>query len=66
MGKSGRSALAPITLNILPKPELAPIFKSFVMLPKTFRPSITPSPSTAKLFSGKMMSAVTLAMSTAL
>ena len=37
-----------------------------VMLPKTLRPSSTPSPSTARLFSSKMMSAVSLAMSTAL
>ena len=42
---------------MLPKFELAPILIYLVMLPKTLRPSITPSPSTARLFSSKMMSA---------
>jgi len=50
----------------VPKAELAPILIYFVMLPKTLRPSITPSPSTAKLFSSRMMSADSLAMSTPL
>src|SRR6202030_3949275 len=66
IGRNGRKTVAPSTLNMFPKLELAPILIYLVMLPKTFRPSITPSPSTAKLFSSKMMSAESLAMSTAL
>ena len=57
--------LAPSTLNMLPKFELAPILMYFVMLPKTLRPSMTPSSSTTRLFSSRMMSADSLAMSTA-
>ena len=57
--------LAPSTLNMLPKFELAPILMYLVMLPKTLRPSMTPSPSTARLFSSRMMSADSLAISTA-
>ena len=66
IGRNGRKTLAPSTLNMLPKLELAPILIYLVMLPKTLRPSITPSPSTARLFSSNMMSAESLAMSTAL
>src|SRR5450759_4779871 len=51
---------------MLPKLELAPILIYLVMLPNTFRPSMTPSPSTARLFSSNMISADSLAMSTAL
>src|SRR6516162_6727963 len=39
----GRNRLAPSTLNMLPKFELAPILMYLVMLPNTLRPSMTPS-----------------------
>ena len=51
---------------MLPKLELAPILMYLMMLPKTLRPSSTPSSSTSRLFSSRMMSADSLAMSTAL
>ena len=43
IGRKGRKMLAPSTLNILPKFELAPILMYLVILPKTLRPSMTPS-----------------------
>ena len=43
MGRNGRNMLAPRTLNILPKFELAPILMYFVMFANTLRPSVTPS-----------------------
>ena len=43
IGRNGRKMLAPITLNMFPKFELAPILMYFVMLPNTLRPSSTPS-----------------------
>ena len=63
--KKGKKALAAITLNMLPKLELAVILMYFVMLPKVFRPSNTPSSRTIRSFSSKMMSALSLAISTA-
>ena len=65
MGTKGRKMLAPITLNMLPKLELAAILMYLMMLPNTLRPSITPSSSTSRLFSSRMMSEDSLAMSTA-
>ena len=66
MGRKGRNTLAPTTLNILPKLELAAILMYLMMLPNTRRPSITPSSSTSRLFSSRMMSDDSLAISTAL
>src|SRR4029450_1877006 len=57
--------LAPSTLNILPKLLLAPMPMYLRMLAKTFRPSSTPSSSTSRLFSSRMRSADSFAMSTA-
>ena len=57
--------LAPSTLNMFPKFELAPILMYLTMLPKILRPSSTPSESTIRLFSRRMMSADSLAISTA-
>ena len=51
---------------MLPKFELAPMRTYLRMLANTLRPSITPSSSTIRLFSKRMMSAASLAMSTAL
>ena len=65
MGTKGRNALAPSTLNILPKLELAPIRTYLRMFTKTLRPSITPSSSTIKSFSNKIIDAAAFAMSTA-
>ena len=42
MGRKGSKMLAPSTLNMLPKFELAPILMYLTMLAKIFRPSITP------------------------
>ena len=66
MGRKGTKALATSTLNMLPKFELAPMRTYLRMLAKTLRPSRTPSSSTIRLFSSRMMSAASLAMSTAL
>ena len=66
IGTNGKKMLAPNTLNMLPKFEEAAILIYLMMLPKTRRPSSTPSSSTSKLFSSKMMSEDSLAISTAL
>ena len=42
IGTNGRKALAPTTLNMLPKLELAAILMYLMMLPNTRRPSTTP------------------------
>ena len=65
MGRNGRKALANITLNILPKLELAVIFIYLLILPNVFLPSSTPSSNTIKSFSSKMISALSFAISTA-
>lgn len=65
IGRNGRNALATITLNMFPKFELAVILMYFTMLPNVLRPSITPSRSTIRSFSSRMMSALSLAISTA-
>ena len=57
------NALATRTENTLPKLELAVMHRYFMMLPKVSRPLSTPSSSTIRLFSSKMMSADSLAMS---
>src|ERR1035438_3553373 len=46
IGMKGRKALAPSTLNMLPKLELAPMRMYLRMLAKTLRPSMTPPSST--------------------
>ncbi len=51
---------------MLPKFELVPIITYFIVLPKVFRPSKTPSLSTVKLLRKSMMSADSFATSTAL
>ena len=66
IGRKGSQALAPSTLNMLPKLELAPMRMYFRMLTNTLRPSSTPSSSTIRFFSSRIMSADSLAMSTAL
>ena len=50
---------------MLPKLELAPMRMYLVILKKILRPSTTPCSSTCRLFSSKMMSADSLATSTA-
>ena len=65
MGTKGRNALAPSTLNMLPKFELAPMRMYLRMFAKTLRPSRMPSSSTIRLFSSRMRSADSLAMSAA-
>jgi hypothetical protein len=50
---------------MFPKFELAVILKYLMMLPKVSRPLTTPSSSTSRLFSSRMMSADSLAMSAA-
>ena len=65
MGKNGRKALAAITLNMFPKLELAVILMYLVIFPNVFLPSKTPSSNTIRSFSSKMMSALSLAISTA-
>ena len=64
-GRNGRNTLATSMLNTLPKFELAVILMYLMMLPKVIRPSITPSSSTIRFFSSRMMSADSLAMSVA-
>src|SRR5580765_5843983 len=66
MGRKGRNALAPTTLNMFPKFELAAILMYLTILPKTRRPSKTPCSSTSRLFFSRMISEDSLAMSTAL
>ena len=58
-------ALATSTLKTLPKLELAVILMYLSMLAKVRRPSITPSSSTIRLFSSRMISAASRAISTA-
>lgn len=53
-------------LNMLPKLELNPIIMYFIVLPNVFLPSITPSRSSWSHFLTKMISAASLATSTAL
>ena len=50
---------------MLPKLLLAPMRMYLRMLAKTLRPSMTPCSSTSRLFSSRIMSADSLAMSTA-
>ena len=50
---NGSQALAPSTLNMLPKFELAPMRMYFRMFTNTLRPSSTPSSSTIRFFSSK-------------
>src|ERR1039458_7286603 len=64
MGRNGRNALAPTTLNMLPKLELAAILMYLMMLPNTRRPSSTPCCKISRLCSKRMMSDDSLAMST--
>ena len=49
IGRNGKKALAPSTLNMLPKLELAPMRMYLRMLANTLRPSSTPSSSTRGL-----------------
>ena len=65
IGRNGSQALAPSTLNMLPKLELAPMRMYLSRLANTRRPSRTPASSTIRLFSSKIRSADSLAMSTA-
>src|SRR5580700_2758226 len=59
----GRKALAPSTLNMFPKLELAPIRMYLRIFAKTLRPSITPPSSTMRSFSSKIRSADSFAIS---
>ncbi len=65
IGRNGMKADATSTENTLPKLELAVILMYLSMLAKVRRPSRTPSSKTIRLFSSRMMSAASLAMSTA-
>ena len=53
-------------LNLLPKLELVPMSRYFITLPKAFRPSRMPVCRTRRLRSRRMISAASLATSTAL
>ena len=66
MGRNGKNTAAPATLNMLPKFELTPSMIYFIVLPKVLRPSNTPSAKTVKSFLKRIMSADSLATSTAL
>src|SRR4029450_3223066 len=65
MGKNGRKRNAPGMLNMLPKFELVPINRYFITLPKERRPSRMPAWRTPRSRSSRMMSAASLATSTA-
>src|SRR4029450_604350 len=65
MGKNGRKRNAPAMLNMLPKFELVPINRYFITLPKERRPSRMPAWRTPRSRSSRMMSAASLATSTA-
>jgi hypothetical protein len=58
IGKNGRIALAPKTLNIFPKLELVPMRIYLTILEKVWRPILTPDSRTNKFFSSKMMSPI--------
>jgi hypothetical protein len=66
MGRNGRKSAAPATLNMFPKFELVLVRIYFMVLPKVFLPSNTPSASTVKSFLDKIISADSFATSTAL
>gem|GEM_PF-3338744 len=66
IGKNGKNRTAPIILNIFPKLELNHIIMYFIVFPNVFLPSITPSRSSLSHFLTRMMSAASLATSTAL
>jgi hypothetical protein len=61
----GQEPRAPRTLNMFPNFDEAPNLTYLVMLPNTRRPSTAPWASTARLLSSRMMSADSLATSTA-
>ncbi|MNN37847.1 hypothetical protein D3C81_1518130 [compost metagenome] len=65
IGRNGKKALAISTLKTLPKLELAVILMYLSILAKVRRPSITPCSSTIRLFSSRIISAASLAISTA-
>ncbi|WP_338075268.1 hypothetical protein [Bradyrhizobium erythrophlei] len=50
--------LAPSTLNMFPKFELAPILMYFVMFAKTLRPSVTPRQGRAGSFRAELLQAL--------
>lgn len=66
MGKNGRNITAPIILNMFPKLELNHIIRYFIVFPNVFLHSITHSRSSLSHFFTKMISAASLATSTAL
>src|SRR4030042_50230 len=66
IGKKGKNSEAPATLNMLPKFELTHNITYFMVLQKDQRPPSTPSPKTVKSFLKSIMSADSLATSTAL
>ena len=66
IGKNGKNRTAPIILNIFPKFELNHIIIYFIVLPNVFLPSITHSRSSLSHFLTKIISAASLATSTAL
>src|SRR5579871_4467310 len=63
--QEGKNALAPSTLNMFPKLELAPIRMYLRMFAKIFRPSVTPPSSTIRSFSSRIKSADSFAISVA-
>ena len=64
-GKNGNRTLAIITDITSPKLKLVAIFIYFIRLPNVFLPSVTPSNNTCKSFSSRIVSADSLAISTA-
>ena len=65
IGKKGINALAASTENIFPKFDEAVIFIYFIILAYVLRPSTIPSSSTMRSFSKRIISADSLAISTA-
>ena len=64
-GKNGNTTLATITDNTSPKLKLVANLIYFIKFAKVFLPSVTPSNKTFKSFSNNIISADSLAMSTA-
>ncbi|COG20094.1 Uncharacterised protein [Streptococcus pneumoniae] len=65
IGKKGMKALATNTLNTLPKLELAVILIYFKIFPNVVRPSKIPASNIVKLFSSRIISEASFAISVA-
>src|SRR5574337_1613698 len=65
IGKKGKKALAIRIEKTFPKFELRVILIYFIMLTKTRRPSCTPTSSTSRLFSSRIIVLASLVISAA-